>query len=61
MKLAPTKIKKLFTILTLLLGVTPFCSAQFYGDPPDQTHPWAIHDNNRPQPPRVEPAKSPGD
>ena len=60
MKLAPTKIKKLFTILTLLLGVTPFCSAQFYGDPPDQTHPWAIHDNNRPQPPRVEPAKSPG-
>lgn len=27
----------------------------FYGDPPDETHPWAIHDMNRPQPPRVEP------
>ena len=27
----------------------------FYGDPPDATHPWAIHDMNRPQPPRVEP------
>ncbi len=27
----------------------------FYGDPPDSTHPWTIHDMNRPQPPRVEP------
>jgi hypothetical protein len=27
----------------------------FYGDPPDQHHPWAIHDRNRPQPARVEP------
>jgi len=25
----------------------------FYGDPPDETHPWGIHDRNRPQPPRV--------
>lgn len=30
-------------------------TAAFYGDPPDATHPWAIHDENRPQPPRVEP------
>ena len=30
-------------------------AAGFYGDPPDATHPWAIHDENRPQPPRVEP------
>jgi hypothetical protein len=29
--------------------------APFYGDPPDQHHPWAIHDRNRPQPKRVEP------
>jgi len=29
--------------------------AGFYGDPPDATHPWAIHDMNRPQPARVEP------
>ncbi len=27
----------------------------FYGDPPNATHPWAIHDQNRPQPKRVEP------
>lgn len=30
-------------------------AAAFYGDPPDATHPWAIHDENRPQPPLVEP------
>jgi len=40
----------------------------FYGDPPDAHHPWAVHDHNRPQPPRVEPgaydaakAKAPAD
>jgi prepilin-type processing-associated H-X9-DG protein len=22
----------------------------FYGDPPDEHHPWAVHDGNRPQP-----------
>ena len=27
----------------------------FYGDAPDATHPWSVHDWNRPQPPRVEP------
>lgn len=27
----------------------------FYGDAPDEHHPWAVHDRNRPQPPRVEP------
>lgn len=27
----------------------------FYGDPPDQTHPWAIHDRNRAQPKLVVP------
>lgn len=30
----------------------------FYGDPPDQNHPWAIHDQNRPQPKRVIPGES---
>lgn len=29
--------------------------AAFYGDPPDSTHPWAVHDMNRPQPPLVTP------
>lgn len=28
---------------------------RFYGDPPDDHHPWAVHDGNRPQPPRVVP------
>ncbi|MES2693971.1 MAG: DUF1080 domain-containing protein [Verrucomicrobiota bacterium] len=27
----------------------------FYGEPPDATHPWSIHDRNRPQPARVDP------
>jgi len=27
----------------------------FYGDPPDENHPWAVHDRNRPQPPLVAP------
>ena len=27
----------------------------FYGDAPDEHHPWAVHDRNRPQPLRVEP------
>lgn len=27
----------------------------FYGDPPDATHPWGIHDRNRPQPVIVTP------
>ncbi|MCX8107780.1 MAG: DUF1080 domain-containing protein, partial [Verrucomicrobiae bacterium] len=27
----------------------------FYGDPPDDHHPWAVHDGNRPQPPVVTP------
>lgn len=48
----------------LLLPVMLSCSVPvsvlhadggFYGDPPDATHPWAIHDANRPQPVRVEP------
>jgi hypothetical protein len=30
----------------------------FSGDPPDAHHPWAVHDRNRPQPPRVEPGTS---
>lgn len=32
-----------------------FADGAFYGDPPDATHPWAIHDMNRPQPAVVVP------
>ncbi|MDZ4402210.1 DUF1080 domain-containing protein [Prosthecobacter sp.] len=44
----PTLAFSLFTTAVLAEG-------GFYGDPPDATHPWAIHDMNRPQPMRVEP------
>ena len=30
----------------------------FYGDAPDETHPWCIHDDNRPQPRVVTPDKN---
>lgn len=53
-------IKTLATASASLLLFAPVVSAQFYGDPPDETHPWGVHDQNRPQPPRVEPAKTPG-
>lgn len=36
-------------------------AARFYGEPPDEHHPWAVHDMNRPQPPIVEPGDSYGD
>lgn len=43
-----------------LLFVAQFANAAntgspFYGDPPDDSHPWAVHDRNRPQPPVVQP------
>lgn len=38
-----------------LTATVAYADGAFYGDPPDATHPWAIHDMNRPQPPRVEP------
>lgn len=45
------------TVLGNLLSAAPAWNGPaFYGEPPDQTHPWAIHDRNRPQPTRVEPA-----
>jgi hypothetical protein len=36
----------------------PLVGTPFFGDPPDDTHPWAIHDRNRPQPVRVAPGTS---
>lgn len=43
--------------LSLLATTASAASAgpRFYGDPPDERHPWAVHDGNRPQPPRVVP------
>ena len=36
-------------------AASAFADGGFYGDPPDDSHPWAIHDMNRPQPPLVTP------
>ncbi|MFO1483901.1 MAG: DUF1080 domain-containing protein [Verrucomicrobiaceae bacterium] len=43
------------TVAFSLLTTIALAEGGFYGDPPDKTHPWAIHDMNRPQPVRVEP------
>lgn len=48
------------TVLLSLLALLPsgYCAnvgSPFYGDAPDDHHPWAIHDPNRPQPKLVTP------
>ena len=46
------------TCTVLLLNCTSraaVSAAPFYGDPPDEHHPWGVHDGNRPQPPEVTP------
>lgn len=45
----------LLLLSTVSLASSLHAAGGFYGDAPDATHPWAIHDMNRPQPPRVEP------
>jgi prepilin-type processing-associated H-X9-DG protein len=51
-------------IFTLIQFTTLMCASsaalaasgpRFYGDPPDEHHPWAVHDGNRPQPKVVTP------
>ena len=39
----------------LIPEVAAAAGPRFYGDPPDDHHPWAVHDGNRPQPLRVTP------
>ena len=56
----PRHPRAIFSALaTALLAPASFGAAStgvpFYGDAPDDHHPWAIHDRNRPQPKRVEP------
>lgn len=41
--------------LALTFTSAVFADGAFYGDPPNETHPWSIHDMNRPQPPLVTP------
>jgi len=55
MKLTPS----LTTIVTMLSLASASQAANvgspFYGDAPDEHHPWAVHDPNRPQPPVITP------
>jgi prepilin-type processing-associated H-X9-DG protein len=37
------------------LGLAASAGPRFYGDAPDDHHPWAVHDGNRPQPKTVTP------
>jgi hypothetical protein len=43
------------TLVLTVLTASALADGAFYGDAPDATHPWAVHDMNRPQPVRVEP------
>jgi hypothetical protein len=47
------------TLCTLMsIGLTARAAntgSAFYGDSPDEHHPWAVHDHNRPQPKQVTP------
>ncbi len=60
MKIDLTLFRPARLAILLVLLSAPLASAQFYGDPPDDHHPWAVHDMNRPQPPQVTPGKLPG-
>ena len=40
---------------TIAANPAPIANNAFYGDAPDEHHPWAVHDQNRPQPPIVTP------
>ncbi len=44
-----------FMVSAATVWAAPPGGPVFYGDPPDDTHPWAVHDRNRPQPPVVTP------
>ncbi len=51
-------MKTILLLAALSLAATSYATSTgspFYGDPPDDHHPWCVHDWNRPQPPRVEP------
>ena len=57
---APMKLTLPLALISSVTLLAPAAHAAsgipaFYGDPPDEHHPWAIHDPNRPQPPVVTP------
>lgn len=52
------RLYKTFLTLTITIAnaVVLVAKSAFFGDPPDEHHPWAVHDQNRPLPPVVTPA-----
>ena len=52
------RLYKVLLILTVAVATPVGLAAKsaFFGDPPDNHHPWAVHDHNRPLPPVVTPA-----
>jgi hypothetical protein len=49
-------LTSLCTVLVLApAGLAASAGPRFYGDAPDDHHPWAVHDGNRPQPKVVTP------
>jgi hypothetical protein len=55
------KLRTVFSTLGLAVSLASLSHAAestgdaFHGDAPDEHHPWAVHDRNRPQPPLVTP------
>ncbi len=52
------RLNKTFLILTVTVAtkIALVANGAFFGDPPDNHHPWAVHDHNRPLPSVVTPA-----
>lgn len=48
-------------VVSVFAVLPTLCAAFPIGDAPDATHPWGVHDYNRPQPPIVEPGEGCGD
>ena len=52
-------MKHLIALMTLGVVMAGTSSSQaFYGDPPTERHPYAVHDSRRPQPPIITPGTS---
>ncbi|MGJ8651259.1 MAG: 3-keto-disaccharide hydrolase [Opitutaceae bacterium] len=51
-----SRLLTMASLLPLVMGTAVFADSAFFGDPPDEAHPWAVHDLNRPTPTVVEPA-----
>lgn len=49
------------SVISAMLMVTASSLAALYGDPPDETHPWQVHDMRRERPAVVTPGKQVGD